>query len=83
MEWHVLQLNAFEHVSNLNRLKFWGLLRAGTDERVPDKFVNTIRARKVPIDVTDTLFSNIQDSRVLEFLPNLFPILRRVSMFST
>jgi hypothetical protein len=31
------------------------LLRADTDEKVPDKLVNTIRARKVPNNVTDVL----------------------------
>ena len=36
------------------------LLRAGTDEKVPDKLVNTIRARKVPNNVTDVSFSNIE-----------------------
>ena len=35
-------------------------MRAGTDEKVPDKLVNTIRARKVPNNVTDVSFSNIE-----------------------
>ena len=50
------------------------LLRAGTDEKVPDKLVNTIRARKVPNNVTDVSFSNI------EVNPRGFRILtRRIS----
>ena len=61
MEWHVLRSNAFEHVSNLNIDSNLGvLLRAGTDEKLPDKLVNTIRARKVPNNVTDVSFSNIE-----------------------
>ena len=40
------------------------LLRAGTDEKVPDKLVNTIRARKVPNNVTDVSFSKIRPSQV-------------------
>jgi hypothetical protein len=50
------------------------LLRAGTDEKVSDKLVNTIRARKVPNNVTDVSFSNI------EVNPRGFRILtRRIS----
>jgi hypothetical protein len=34
------------------------LLRAGTDEMVPDKLVNTIRARKVPNNATEKIFTS-------------------------